>query len=788
MKYDLEALGSKGFQELAAALCVRLFGPGVQVLGSGRDGGRDLFYDGPMLWGDASSTSGEVWDGYSVIQAKQREIPAPRPEANASWLWGEIRKELEAWVTVATGRERMPHQLLIITNVRLSPTPDTGGLAVVHSRIREYLQGLEKGAKSSNEYVAREGRDKFRRAKQLRKWRIWDGNQLTGLLDAHGSVRQAFSAFLTVGDVLANLAQYNTAPAENLEVALRAHARAALLRERPIYFDQAGAADPTGTPVDAVVTDLPAIVQADGSRDRAIGYVLNHGERILRPKLDVHRGPRHLVITGAPGNGKTTISKFVVQAYRAALLHQAAELGTDHQSAISGTRAALARMHLRFPRHHRWPMRVDLAEYVEQTSGYQGLQRWIASKISERLDDLPAVMPYMLATWRRIWPWILILDGLDEVSEPTTRQRLIENITEFVGEAEAENNDLLVVVTTRPSGYLDELPGSHFSRVNLTYLQPEEAVAYGTLATRVRLGNDEERADRVLGLLKGAAANEAMRNLLRTPLQVLIMTIIGEGAGQFDPDRFGLFWTYYETVLRREQAKIGGMAPLLRDQAPQVLDLHERVGLELQRRSELAAGAMASLEEADLRNIAWKVLESAGYQPATTHKDLLGRIVKAATHRLVLIAPRPDGGHGFDVRSLQELMAARRLTSGEFAAVEPRLRRLAASPHWRNTWIFAAGRYFSEPQQFQHQAITELVEVIDNNAAHRLGDVCPIGPQLALELVDDGMALAYPRWHQRLLTHGLAVLRAPAPQDVSWAHPPTHPRSKHRSPIPGDHR
>jgi adenylate kinase len=495
--------------------------------------------------------------------------------------------------------------------------------------------------------------------------------------------------------------------------------------------------------------------------------VLVHGERVLKPWLGIADGPRHLVIAGAPGNGKTTIAKFLVQVYRAALLQEAANLGDDHRAAIVGTTSALGRMRLSPPRHRRWPIRIDLAEYVEDAGASTGFLRWISQKISERTEHLPPLMPWVLNSWRRDWPWILVLDGLDEVSEPRTRQRLVENIVEFVGEAEAENCDILVVVTTRPTGYLDELPSEHFDRIDLAFLTPQEAEAYGTLVTKVRLRNDEERIQRVLKLLRSAAANDAMRNLLRTPLQILIMTIIAESAGQFDPDRFSLFWTYYKTVLKREQSKTGGLAPLLRDYAPQVLDLHERVGLALQQQSELASGAMAALEELELRNEAWRVLDAAGYKPSTNHGTLLDRIVQAATQRLVLIAPRHEGGYGFDVRSLQELMAARRLTTGEFSVVAPRLHAIGASPHWRNTWIFAAGRYFSEPQRFQHEAITELVLGMDQGCPDRLGAICPIGPQLALDIVDDGMALAHPRWHQRLLQHGLRVLFAPPPQDAT---------------------
>jgi hypothetical protein len=82
-------------------------------------------------------------------------------------------------------------------------------------------------------------------------------------------------------------------------------------------------------------------------------------------------------------------------------------------------------------------------------------------------------------------------------------------------------------------------------------------------------------------------------------------------------------------------------------------------------------------------------------KPGAAGDDLLERIFNAATQRLVLIAPRGHHGFGFDVRPLQELSAARYLTNGEFDDVASRLRSIAASPHWRNTWIFAAGRVFS---------------------------------------------------------------------------------------------
>jgi len=106
-------------------------------------------------------------------------------------------------------------------------------------------------------------------------------------------------------------------------------------------------------------------------------------------------------------------------------------------------------------------------------------------------------------------------------------------------------------------------------------------------------------------------------------------------------------------------------------------------------------------------------------------------------------------------------MAARYLATGELEAVVARLHVAAPSPHWRNVWLFAAGQLFSEPQPHQHEKLVALVESVDNDAAERLGAVCPIAPSLALDLVDDGMARAHPRFFERLLRKGFELLASP---------------------------
>lgn len=768
MQYNLEQLGPTGFQDLAASLAVAVFGPNVQALGPGRDGGRDMVHTGRTVWSGSDGVPADVWDGYTVFQVKHKHQLDAKPEDNTSWLRSEVGKELERWANPASGRDPVPDYMVIVSNVRLSPYPGSGGYDSLRSDIAAFINQFEDDTRDIDAAATAVRQKKLARLRTIRGWQFWDGNQIEKLLAAHASVRHSFPAFLTAADVFANLSQFtNNLPAEELEPALRSHARSALTSDGLIYFDEAGGSEGAGFPVHELATDLP-ITTAGGERHiSAIGYILDRAEHMLKPRTTLHQRPRHLVVTGAPGNGKTTLSKFLVQVLRAAMLDGAANLSLDQQRVIDGTRTALSRVDRPLPRHRRWAIRIDLAEYAQEGGlvADSTLLRWISQKVSARSNH-GDIQPSLLKSWMTRWPWFLVLDGLDEVTEPHIRKRLIQQVVEFVDEAEADNCDTLVGLTTRPVGYTEQIAPNHFERVDLDYLRLDEALRYGALAIRVRLGGDIERAERALRRLRDAANDDSLKNLLRTPLQVLILTIIVEASGQLPPDRFSLFWSYYETIFRRERDKAGDFSYLLREHGTQIQQLHERTGFELQARSEIAEHSYATLSYAELREVAWSVLEDEGFRPAGKDADLLTRLLNAATHRLVLIAPRGNEGYGFDVRSLQELMAAMQLTNAEPETVHARLRRAAASPHWRNTWIFAVGRIFATPQGHLHAAVVQLIGEIDRLSPERLGGIIPASPRLALEIVDDGMVRSLPRWRTQLMALGLQVLREPTPRDL----------------------
>lgn len=768
MKYELQRLGATGFQDVVAALAVKALGAHVRPMGIGRDGGRDLLSEGVLLWTpDAHYDQGEKWDGTTVFQVKHK-LNLEGTRKDPATLWQAIKAELEAWASPHSGRGNVPHYVVFATNIPLTPAPGSGGFDTINRNIADFIDSfdnahaedhLDEGPEKTR---AREERLARRnRMRRLREWRLWDGYQLEALLHAHDGVRRAFDGFLTVGDVLADLSDLSPSLSEaEIGPALREHARWALLAERRVYFNDAGG-EAKGVPVESVVIDLPVLIDDGRQTKRVVRYVLERGDHVLKPSATVLDKPRHMVVTGAPGNGKSTIAKFLTHAYRAAFVGEDDDLGDDFAKTVHDTRRAVARMGGAGPSNRRWPVNVDLAKLAtaQGTDGEYRLVNWIAERLTRQAVS-KNVSRAGLWKWLQVWPSFVVLDGLDEVTEPAVRQTLIASIEAFVADAEANDCDMLVLVTTRPTGYSDELPPSVFERINLADLDIEDALQYGRLVTGLRVPNDPVRRAGIVALLEEAAKQESLRHLLRTPLQTLIMSIIAEQSGRFSPSRFELFWGYYTTIEQREKNKTLGYSALLRDQAQLVLDLHLRVGLLLQSRAETTTGAEAILPVEDLREIAFNLLVDSRYEPLGKDKRLLDQILKAATQRLVLLTPQPGGGYGFDVRSLQELMAAYALTTGPLDEAMPRLRLIGASPHWRNTLLFAAGRYFAERQPHQKKAITELVMSLDDGASDRLSAIFPVGPNVALEIVDDGMT-SEPTYLYRFVEHALTLLRVP---------------------------
>jgi hypothetical protein len=207
---QLESLSPGAFQSLAAALALAEFGPAVQVMGAGRDGGRDLYVNGKLSWSYGHSP--EHWEGYTVFQVKHKDKLSDDAMQNAAWLWTEVRKELNDWAAWDKDHPRnpLPRQLVFITNVPLTPVQDSGGHDTIQTNIAKYRKDLNDVSRDiDDEYAVLDLAQRRKRIADIKTIRFWDANQLDALVTKHEAVRRRFDGFLTVSDVFAALSESN---------------------------------------------------------------------------------------------------------------------------------------------------------------------------------------------------------------------------------------------------------------------------------------------------------------------------------------------------------------------------------------------------------------------------------------------------------------------------------------------------------------------------------------------------------------------------------------------------
>ncbi|KEP72802.1 hypothetical protein HR12_40140 [Microbacterium sp. SUBG005] len=271
------------------------------------------------------------------------------------------------------------------------------------------------------------------------------------------------------------------------------------------------------------------------------------------------------------------------QLYRASFIDQSDALSKQQQDLVSQLKAAMVRMGVRPPQVRRWPIFVDLSAFGDALSAHENysLLRHIA--LSTRIHGEP-MRPSDVVKWRSAWPWLLVLDGLDEVVHPTVRHRVSAALDEFLTDCSVNNADVLLVATTRPQGYRGELSDFGLQQLDLQYLSTEEALRYGQLLAAERNSDDQIALERVVGRLHEAAANSTTSRLMTTPLQITIMSTLLERLSHVPDTRHALFDAYYKAIYTRERARASSLGLILTTHERVIDYLHEQVALFLHAR------------------------------------------------------------------------------------------------------------------------------------------------------------------------------------------------------------
>lgn len=738
MDYDLTRLGTREFEHLTQALAKSVLGPGVSVFGDGKDGGREATFRGPVTY----PHEGQQWDGYGVVQAKFRQRSGSAIKPDVTWMEDAIRAELAGWVKEDTKRGDLPNYMLFTTNVVLSPVPASGGIDRVKALIRDEAQRLKI---------------------PLKGFDVWHFDEICRYLDIYDGIRHTYAGFITPGDVLARLLEaLPESVAETTEM-IRTHASMELVADQWVRLGQAGAQSGSGKiSLGPVAVDLKAKSSADKEVQAAM-YVIERGNSVMRPSLKTASDPRHILLVGGPGQGKSTLGQLVCQAYRVALLTDEDGEGESFLTSqalevLQGLRASLMDIGLAVPRSRRWPLRIALHDYANAILGGEPISvlRFLADQMSKRVDG---VTPQELKRWLRQWPWVIVLDGLDEVAATETRELIMERISEFLLQARNMDADLFIVGTTRPQGYNGEFHTGDYERIELTELSIPDALEYAAKLAAARHLGDPEMLDQVGKRIASAADEPTTARLLRSPLQVTIMSLLVERHARMPQNRYELFNAYYDTIYTREVDKPNATGQLLAENRQHVDWLHQYVGVALQTRAAQSRQIDSLMPKSELYERLYQRLEQETGNPKVA-EPLTAKLIEAATDRLVLLVATNDIDHvGFEVRSLQEYCAARGLISGPEADIIPRLETLASHPSWRNAWLLAAAGIFTTKEHLR----SELVMALDSvDAASNVNMALLPGANMALHLLDEDLARQHPTYQNLLVEHAAKLITYPS--------------------------
>lgn len=480
-----------------------------------------------------------------------------------------------------------------------------------------------------------------------------------------------------------------------------------------------------------------------------------------------------VVLLGGPGQGKSTLGQFLFLIHAGIILRTARDpdlLDNADRERIDRVIEVLPQSGLELPVRLRLPIRLELSTLVGALSP-AGTKEASPSALLGAVGQTWAIpMPSAeeLRSCCRAVPWVLILDGLDEVPSEAGRAALRRALAGF-GE-ELKGTDGVVLGSSRPQSY-DRTFFSEGVEWQLLPFTVEGAKQYGYGLAEAWRGKEPLARQRLCARIDDVLQDPTTAAMMRTPLQVAIMALLVERKGKAPALRWTLFQEYYNIIHNREISRGGPFAELLRDYAPHLRQIHAHAALCLQTLAEEGEGSSAQLPAAALRTIIEQVLSRNG-MPEEEASRVACDLLDAAEQRLVFLVRRQSDSFSFELRSIQEFFAAYALTTGRDEAVLARLRHLGPVDAWRNVYLFAVSRQFDGDTdvEVRRERVTGVCSWLDSESGDPLCSVTRSGARLATGILADANCGPHAAERAELMRLSLRLLDlAPCRQQVELA-------------------
>jgi len=696
MDYPFENLNPEKFQEFAQALLVREF-PDSQCLPVAQpDGGRDIL----------TYERGIPSQSFSVYQVKYVRRPFAEKDTH-KWLLEIIKGEAPK---VKALIEKGAKQFFLITNVPGTAHPGVGSI----DQMNQFLES-ELGIPS----------------------RCWWRDDLSRKLDDAWNLKWAYPELMTGSDLIRSLIEFGLSEdKERRANAIRAFVSEQFNADQVVKFKQGDLLQSRLLDLFIDVPALPPQNAETGKRvmknhrlyefifytsnkrevttaeEQQLSY-LNHRNRVVgSATLLLHplfqKEAPWIVLEGAPGQGKSTITQYLCQIHRMRLLgpeETKKHLSEDYKES-EGSNA--------IPKHHMnshvcLPFRIDLRDLASWLSGHNPFssenETGIISNTHKSLEEFLAVLVNyysggidfsaadLVAVFKRS-PVLLVFDGLDEVADIEKRREVVNTI--HVGSRRLKTNalSLQVIVTSRPAAFANSpgLPEDDFPRYYLDSLTKSLINEYANKWMNVKKLDPRDRTE-VKKILRDKLDQPHLKDLAKNPMQLTILLSLIHTDGSSLPDqRTALYDNYVRLFFNREAEK----TPVVKKYRDLLLGLHKYIAWVLHSEAE-QHGKNGSITQVELHSLIQTYLEEQGHEV-----DLAQKLVTGALERIVALVSRVEGTYEFEVQPLREYFAAKYLyetarhssPGKEDSGTKPdRFDAIARNFYWLNVTRFYAGCY-----------------------------------------------------------------------------------------------
>lgn len=444
---------------------------------------------------------------------------------------------------------------------------------------------------------------------------------------------------------------------------------------------------------------------------------------------------RWLVILGEPGSGKSTLLQWLSFQFARALL-----TGQERVAVLSSQLGNDLPENLVDLGPARLPILVRIADYANELHKDSSLTLLDYLGKQPILGQHPVIpknkVEQLCLDFIKRGKSIVLLDGLDEITDPEDRRRIRDRIEEFVKDyiKDPKNENAFlpwatttpdgspsgkwwiqidssiptqvggnqVVITSRIAGYKAAVLRSEFTHYVIEPLDDESVVRFckeWTLAVERYLArqssvtisdtNIEHRAsEEARSLIESILHNKSIRKLASNPLLLTLLALLNREQSRLPTQRIRLYGQAVKALIERRDAELD--EALVNDVlGPFALWLHENQPTGLATEAELRSLINNALSR-------WHGLDTSKPIAGKFSKEVDAFII-SAREQSGLLAARGEGLYGFLHLTFQEYFVARELTRDP-DQVASRLVAYLHRPRWREPLLFAIA-YISDTQR-----------------------------------------------------------------------------------------